>query len=142
MANIGPSLELYKLIPWYFEKEHYNIQPNEYLLQINKKSDSAFLVYVCPCHFDIKILEKYKNFLIWTYPTINSENRQAYCSLFAIDPNTILEITPMRHNFTKYVVAIRVHTNKPKFFFSFIEENSSFEYEEKPRNVGFSGIVK
>lgn len=117
--------EIYAERPWLFNKETPNMQFNEYILQLNKKTDSAFFRYSCPNIFSAKILDQYEENLIWSAP-IEEKLSLGYISVFGINPNTVLLAQIGKNMNNDTICAIGVHTNHPVQYFYFLATNKEY----------------
>ena len=123
-ATADVLLSMFLAKPWLFDKDTPNIQFNDYILQLNQKTNTAFYRYKNPHLFNADVLDLYKNNLIWTAP-FESSVGIGYMSIFGINPNTVL-ISNLGVINDAMVASIDVHTNNPKNYFQFVAETKSY----------------
>lgn len=137
MNNTQKTLEIYNRIPWLFSTDTPQIAPDDYILQLCKKTNTSFLRYIIPNVFKLECLEQdhIKDSFIYTYPA-QAEGGLAFTSFFGPAPGVLLVATVGKTQTDVWITSIQVHTNNPKNYFDFIINNMSFIHEET-RSVGF-----
>jgi len=123
-ATTDIILSLFLSKSWLFDKDTPNIQFNDYILQLNQKTNTAFFRYKNPHLFNADVLDLYKDNLIWTAP-FESSSGMGYMSIFGINPHTVFLSNLGVINETM-VVSIDIHTNNPRNYFQFMADTKSY----------------
>ena len=135
MTPIDKLLKLYYEIPWFFQKITPNVAPNDYILQLNQKTNTSFLRYSCPNALSLPFIQKYKEDLLFAFP-VDTAGGRAFTSFFAIGDNMLMQVSPGMDKNENIVCGVSFHTNNPEKFVKMVEENAEFIIFDEP-TAGF-----
>jgi hypothetical protein len=136
MNPLEKTLKLYHKIPWFFQKITPNIQPNEYILQLNQKTNTSFLRYLSPTTFSLEIAKKYKEQFLFAFP-METTTGMAFTSFFAIDHDMLMQISPGMDKNDDIICGVAFHTNNPEKYMKMLDENKKFIITDTP-TAGFA----
>lgn len=125
--------------PKIFDVRSFKESINDYILNLNKKTKSAFLLYTCPCIYKPTVLDAYADNCITTFPSLMKTGGLMLSSLLHNDEALIEAGFGFdQKDKDQIIISIAIHANNPKYYFDFIEKHKKDIHAFEEPAMGFN----